>query len=177
MLRPLLMLLPPTFLVLAACGSETNPAGADGALTVTSPAFEADNGLPVDFTCDDVGTSPPLAWSGVPPDATNLALVVSDPDAPGGTFIHWIVTDIDPSTSAVAEGELPGSGMEVANDGGGTSYEPACPPDGSHRYQFTVYALSRSVSLSDEESATSAVDAIEDAATTRGSLTATYERQ
>jgi Raf kinase inhibitor-like YbhB/YbcL family protein len=113
-------------------------------LTVTSPAFGEGDTVPTEFTCQGDDTSPPLEWSGVPEDAAELRLTLTDPDAPGGTFTHWVVTGIDPATTGVEAGEVPEGGTEEENTFGETAYGGPCPPAGpAHTYIWTVEAVSQ----------------------------------
>lgn len=112
-------------------------------LRVSSPAFEEGATVPTEFTCQGQDTSPPLEWSGVPEGTAELRLSVTDPDAPGGTFTHWMVTGIDPSTTGVEAAQVPRGGTEQENSFGKTGYGGPCPPPGpAHRYIWTVEALS-----------------------------------
>ena len=112
--------------LLAGCGfvnagkndDELPAVESPAALTVTSPAFADGAAIPREFTCKGADTSPPLDWSGVPAGARSVALVVEDPDAPSGTFIHWVVYNIDPAQSAVAAGEVPQGASQAMNSGG-----------------------------------------------------------
>jgi Raf kinase inhibitor-like YbhB/YbcL family protein len=171
-------------LTLAGCGSSSSDGGEDEAqevgrakasIAVTSSAFDDGTELPSTFTCDGEQVSPTLTWSGAPAGQP-LALVVDDPDAPGGTFVHWIVVNIAPGTTGIDKGEAPAGGAALVNDGGGTDYEAACPPDGEHRYRFAIYALPRAFELTDTLSPADAVAEIDQVATAQGTLTATYER-
>jgi Raf kinase inhibitor-like YbhB/YbcL family protein len=119
-------------------------------LILTSPAFADGDDIPVKYTCDGDDTSPPLAWSGVPPTALSLALIVEDPDAPDPaapqrTWVHWVLYDIPPNTDSLKEGvtssELPPGTLEGLNDWHRTGYGGPCPPIGRHRYFFKLYAL------------------------------------
>src|SRR6185312_6897701 len=96
--------------------------------------------IPAKYTCDGAGISPPLAFGGIPPNAKTLALVVIDPDAPSGPFRHWIVLNIPPSTTRVAEGAAPAGGMEAENGFGQRGWGGPCPPNGEHHYVFNLYA-------------------------------------
>lgn len=110
-------------------------------LEVTSPAFEPESRIPKKYTCDGENVSPPLKWSGVPAEAKSLALIVDDPDAPMGTWVHWVLYDLPPDLDALPEGAR-GMGKEGVNDFRKTGYGGPCPPRGSeHRYFFKVYAL------------------------------------
>jgi hypothetical protein len=106
-------------------------------LTVRSPAFAGGATIPRRYTCAGAGDAPPLRWSGVPAGARALALTVEDPDAPGGTFVHWVVVDLPASATGLAGRDLPGGAQELHG------WTPPCPPTGDrpHRYVFTVSAL------------------------------------
>ena len=108
--------------------------------SLKSGAFRSGDPIPAKYTCDGDGVSPPLAVDGVPEDAVSLALIVDDPDAPNKTFVHWVAYNIDPATSAFAEGQ--DVETEGANDFGNLGYGGPCPPAGSpHHYHFHLYAL------------------------------------
>jgi len=145
-------------------------------LTVTSRAFGAGDAIPAEYTCDGAGRVPPLSWSGVPTDAAALALVVDDPDAPGGTFTHWVVLDLPPSTRELPTGELPQGAAQALNSAGKVGYYPPCPPSGSHRYQFTVFALSQPTGLTDGTALQKALDAVGSRASAQGRLVGRYSR-
>lgn len=98
--------------------------------------------IPSKFTCDGENVSPELHWEGVPENAKSLALVVDDPDAPMGTFYHWLVCDIPVAAKGVPQGgPLPPGSRQVANGFGKEGYGGPCPPSGTHRYFFRLYAL------------------------------------
>jgi len=119
-------------------------------LTLTSPQFRHQSEIPAVHTCEGEGRSPALAWTGVPATAKSLALIVDDPDAPDPaaprvTWVHWVLYDIPPSASGLAEGAS-GSGLPAGtkwglNDWKKTGYGGPCPPIGRHRYFFKLYAL------------------------------------
>lgn len=111
------------------------------ALVVTSSAFDDGGTIPSRYTCAGAGLSPPIAWSGVPDDAVSLALTVTDPDAPRGTFLHWLVYDIPPRADGAPEGSAPAGAHEGENTARRIGWYPPCPPSGTHRYVVTVYAL------------------------------------
>ena len=112
-------------------------------MEITSSAFSEGDTVPVRFTCDGDDVSPPLAWSGVPDGAAELRLSIRDPDAPSGTFTHWLVTGVDPTVSEVREGAVPAGGREQENGFGRAGYGGPCPPPGrgAHRYVFRIEAL------------------------------------
>ncbi len=114
-------------------------------LSVKSPAFESGKLIPKKYTCDGQDINPPITIEDTPKEAKTFVLIVDDPDAPSGTFDHWIVWNIPPSTSKIGENTVPGTeGMNGARQMG---YFGPCPPSGTHRYFFKVYALDAELSL------------------------------
>ncbi|MCX6744560.1 MAG: YbhB/YbcL family Raf kinase inhibitor-like protein [Candidatus Parcubacteria bacterium] len=110
-------------------------------MKLTSPAFTNNSKLPAKCTCDGQGINPPLTIVEVPDNAQSLALVADDPDAPSGNFVHWLVWNIDPKTTDIAENSVPGASNLGKTSAGRTGYVAPCPPSGTHRYFFKVYAL------------------------------------
>jgi Raf kinase inhibitor-like YbhB/YbcL family protein len=111
------------------------------AITITSTAFKEGENIPRIFTCDDQNVSPPLAWTGIPTNTVNLALIVDDPDAPAGTWVHWVFFNLPPNLAGLDQGKNSG-GTEGQNDFKKVGYGGPCPPRGSnHRYFFKLYAL------------------------------------
>lgn len=115
-------------------------------ITVRSPAFGEGDRIPSDFTCDGADMSPPIEWSGVPVHAQSIAIIVDDPDAPGGNWTHWLVYNLPPDLTRLAAGisaeeKLPGGALQGRTDFGKPGYGGPCPPSGEHRYFFKVYAL------------------------------------
>jgi len=119
-------------------------------LIITLPSFMHDRVIPARHTCDGLNVSPPLTWAGVPPGAKSLALIVDDPDAPDPaapkmTWVHWVLYNILPNASGLAEGvavkDLPAGTLQGVNDWQRTGYGGLCPPVGRHRYFFKLYAL------------------------------------
>ena len=117
------------------------PKPAAPPLEVTSTAFKANGAIPTEYTCEGTGTSPPLTWSRAPAAAKSIAILVDDPDAPSGTFTHWLVTGIPPTTTSLDKSELPAGAMASKNSKGAMGYAAPCPPSGLHRYRFDVFAL------------------------------------
>ena len=114
-------------------------------LPIKSPAFEFGKPIPKKYSCDGQDINPPLTIEGISKEAKTLVLIVDDPDAPSGTFDHWIVWNIPASTSKIDENTVPGKeGMNSARQPG---YMGPCPPAGTHRYFFKVYALDTELSL------------------------------
>ena len=110
------------------------------AITVRSPAFAAGTMIPVRFSCRGSNTPIPLTWAGVPGGAASVALIMDDPDAPGGTFTHWVVFNLPATSRGIAHGRLPASAAQAQNGRGQAAYTGPCPPSGTHHYRFTVYA-------------------------------------
>lgn len=111
------------------------------AIELRSSAFDAGGAIPVKYTCDAENMRPPLSISGVPEGTQSLAIVMYDPDAPGGTFVHWVAWNIPPETKELAEGPLPAGVMEGTNSFRTVGYRGPCPPNGTHRYIWRLYAL------------------------------------
>lgn len=116
-------------------------------MIITSPAFEESGMIPIKYTCDGENVSPPLKFIGVPEAAQSLVLIVIDPDAPSGDWVHWIVINIDPKTSSIHEGVAPAGAKEGAGSSGNFGYDGPCPPSGTHRYFFRLYALDKKIEL------------------------------
>jgi Raf kinase inhibitor-like YbhB/YbcL family protein len=124
---------------IVALAVEAAPADARrGRFTVTSPAFREGGPIPEGFTCSGASASLPLAWRHVPKGTEELAVIMDDPDAPSGTFVHWVVWGIEPRARRLPEETLPAGVQE-----GSPSYLAPCPPPGrgAHHYRITMYAL------------------------------------
>jgi len=115
-------------------------------MTITSSAFQQGGNIPSKYTCDGADTSPPLQIADVPSAAKSLVLVVDDPDAPAGLFTHWIAWNISTETRAIVEASTP-KGVQGTNDFGRSGYGGPCPPAGTHRYYFKIFALNRDLDL------------------------------
>lgn len=115
-------------------------------LTLKSPEFEDEGRIPEKYTCDGANQSPPLWIRGVPEEAKSLVLVLDDPDAPGEVFDHWILWNLDPNIDEIEEGQTPDA-CKGKNDFGKLEYGGPCPPSGTHRYRFKLYALDSKVEL------------------------------
>ena len=106
-----------------------------------SKYFKDNSSIPSEFTCDGRNVSPQLSWEDVPDKTKSFALSVADPDAPMRTWIHWLVHDIPKDVKSIEQGGLPKGAKQVENDFGVKEYGGPCPPSGTHRYIFTLYAL------------------------------------
>jgi hypothetical protein len=139
-------------------------------IEVTSSAFAADEEIPAVFSCAGRNISPPLEWTGMPDDTREVALVVDDPDAPRGTFTHWILFGLPTSTSFLDEDSVPAGAKQAQNSAGRAEYAGPCPPSGTHHYRFTVYALDGPLDLSDGAATGDVLDAISEHAVAQGRL-------
>lgn len=110
-------------------------------MRLESSAFNYGESIPKTYTCDGQNINPPLSILDVPQEAKSLALIVDDPDAPGGTWVHWLVYNIDPKISELAEESVPIGGIEAITSFDKPGYGGPCPPDKEHRYFFKLYAL------------------------------------
>jgi len=110
-------------------------------MTITSTAFAEGQPIPKKYSCDGDGVNPPLEFKDVPAQAKTLALVVEDPDAPTGTWTHWLVWNIDSRATTIAENSVPAGAVQGQTSSGQNNYGGPCPPSGTHRYFFRLYAL------------------------------------
>jgi Raf kinase inhibitor-like YbhB/YbcL family protein len=151
-------------------------------IQVSSSAFREGEMIPRRYTCDGAGISPPLSWTGVPAEAQSLALVCSDPDAPRGTFTHWVVYNLPPDLTGLPEGVSPeprmeNGGEQGVNTTGATGYVCPGPPSGqTHRYIFTVYALDTHLSLTGEPTRAALEQAMRGHILAQGQLMGRYAR-
>jgi Raf kinase inhibitor-like YbhB/YbcL family protein len=143
-------------------------------LIIRSPAFENNNLIPAKYTCDGDDVNPALSIEGTPEGTKSLALIVDDPDAPVGTWIHWVVWDIPPTTK-IKENTIPG--IEGLNDFRKHSYGGPCPPSGTHRYFFKVYALDTKLALSSNSRKEDVQRAMKDHILAKGELIGLYSRR
>lgn len=110
-------------------------------MKLTSSAFENNQYIPPKYTCDEANVNPPFSISDVPKEAESLVLIVDDPDAPKGDWVHWIVFNIQPGTKEIKESGVPAGSVQGKTDFRNPGYGGPCPPSGIHHYQFKLYAL------------------------------------
>ena len=122
-------------------------AGDPVALTVSTTAFAPGETIPLQHTCSGADQSPPLTWTGAPSNTTSFAVIVDDPDAPGGTWVHWTTWNLPATTTGLPAGSSPG--VQGITSWGSAGWKGPCPPKGSgaHRYFFRVYALDKVLPL------------------------------
>jgi len=140
-----------------------------------SEAFTRGAPIPKQYTCDGANMSPPLQWANAPANTAQVALIVDDPDAPGGTFVHWVVWGLRPN-SGFGAGTVPAGAAEGNNGAGKLGYTGPCPPSGTHHYHFTFYALSKAPAVAEGATAEQLRDAIEATTLAAASFVGTYSR-
>ena len=151
------------------------------ALVLTSSAFDEGQAIPNRFTCDGPDVSPDLAWSGIPETAASLALICDDPDAPMGTWVHWVLFNIPAGTTGLpaeisSDATLDSGARHGINDFGKLGYGGPCPPGGTHRYFFKLYALDIELELDSGITKAQLLAAMEGHILAEGQLMGTYSR-
>jgi len=146
-------------------------------MKITSPAFEHNQSIPQKFTCDGDNVNPPLQFSDVPEGTKSLALIVDDPDAPVGLWVHWTAWNIKSDTTEITENAVPSGGVEGVTSFGNSGYGGPCPPDGEHRYFFKLYALDTELDLSTESDKEDLEEAIVGHVLDKAELIGLYKRQ
>lgn len=133
--------------ILLCCALPLLAARANDPFRVSSPAFKPHTAIPAEYSRRGDNQSPPLAFTAIPASAKSLALVMDDPDAPAGDWIHWIVANIPPDTVQLLAGKLPAGAVVGTNSWGAARYDGPQPPSGTHRYVIRVYALDALLAL------------------------------
>ncbi|GAA5124905.1 YbhB/YbcL family Raf kinase inhibitor-like protein [Haloechinothrix salitolerans] len=156
----------------------TGEADEIAELELISPEFDDDGALPERFSYARHNLSPPLLWSGVPEEAAELVLLCEDIDAPIGTFVHWVVKDIEPDVDGVDEADMPRGGIAGRNGFGAPGWSGPHPPAGDdpHRYLFQVYAVDRSLRLRMDANAADVRTAMAGHVLARGTLVGRFAR-
>jgi len=145
-------------------------------MKITSSAFEHNQLMPQKFTCDGDDVNPPLQFSDVPEGTKSLTLVVDDPDAPVGLWVHWTVWNIKSDTTEIVENSVPSGGVEGVTSFGNVGYGGPCPPSGEHRYFFKLYALDTELDLSTESDKEDLEEAIVGHVLDKAELIGLYKR-
>ncbi len=151
-------------------------------MKISSSAFGHEEKIPSRYTCDSQDVSPPLAWEQVPAEAKSLVLICDDPDAPMGTWVHWVFYDIPPSLAGLPEKIAPVErpdigGVQGKNDFGRPGYGGPCPPSGTHRYFFKLYALDTVLNLPPGRTKKQVLQAMEGHVLAEAVLMGTYSRR
>lgn len=152
------------------------------AIQLESPAFPENGMIPSRYACDGGDVSPPLKWSGAPPGVKSFALMIEDPDAPSGLWVHWLVYNIPPDTKEIPEGassarRLPKGAAEGMTSGHTTAYGGPCPPSGTHRYFLRLYALDSPLALKPGATRSQVLDAMRGHVLAEGELMAKYSHK
>lgn len=147
------------------------------AMTITSTAFQTNEYIPVEYTCDGDNVHPPLTFSEVPAEAESLVLIVDDPDAPHGLFTHWLLYDLSPGNLQILQNEVPEPGTQGTNDFMQVQYGGPCPPSGVHRYFFTLYALQSQPNIAPAANRATVNAAMRDQILATAQLVGLYEKQ
>lgn len=181
----LVLLLVAGFFASISFAQETSPAATApptqsplpaAKITVISSAFQASGKISDQYTCAGANVNPPLFFRGIPPGTKSLALIVDDPDAPGGLFTHWLVWNIDPAMTKIGEKSVPKGAAQGTNDFGNVRYGGPCLPSGTHRYFFRVYALDQILELKNGSKRPELEKASTGHVLARGELMAYYSR-
>lgn len=151
-------------------------------MKLNSNAFVNHGLIPLKYTCDGANISPGLSWEEIPQETQSLVLIVDDPDAPGRTFVHWVVYDIPPTVKQLPEKitsskTISTGGVQGKNDFGKLGYGGPCPPSGTHRYFFHLYALDKKLNLEAGMTKNQVLIAIKDHVLAKAELMGKYERQ
>ena len=160
----------------AATASTTQSPSPAPKITVISSAFQSEGKIAEQYTCAGANVNPPLLFRGVPPGTKSLALIMDDPDASGGLFTHWLVWNIDPATTQIGEKSIPKGAAQGTNDFGNVRYGGPCPPSGTHRYYFRVFALDQMLELKSGSKRSELEKAFAGHVLARGELMAQYSR-
>ncbi len=150
-------------------------------ISLTSTVFTDGGMIPKDYTCDGMDISPPLTWTGIPEGAKSLAIICDDPDAPMGTWVHWVLFNIPPmikelSPSIPPDKVLENGAKQGINDFRKFGYGGPCPPGGTHRYYFKIYALDTELTLQPGSNKTELLRAMKDHILAEGQLMGRYKR-
>jgi len=163
-------------------GDSGLPNEGDMTLPLSSSVFQDAGNIPIKYTCDGQDISPPLTWGEPPSDTQSFALIMDDPDVPGGVFTHWLVFNLSADSRELTEAiptqnELGNGALQGRNDFDRIGYGGPCPPSAAaHHYRFTIYALDQQLDLTAGASRKQVLDAIEGHILARGQLTGVYQR-
>ncbi len=164
-------------------GNQNNEQGGREKMTIklTSAAFQEGGSIPRQYTCDGQNISPPLEWDTVPARAKTIVLIADDPDAPAKTWVHWVIFDIPATAKSLPENISPNKstavgGKQGTNDFKKLGYGGPCPPSGTHRYYFKIYALDKALELAGEVTKDQVLKAMDGHVLGQGQLMGTYRR-
>ena len=161
--------------------STSTPQAKKGSIKLIIAAFKKGASIPRQYSCDGVNVSPPLEWSGVPKSAKTVAIIADDPDAPAGTWVHWVLYNLPAENIGMVENlpateSLKAGGFQGKNDFGDIGYGGPCPPSGTHRYFFKIYALDSELPLKAGATKAEVEKAMAGHVVAQGQLMGTYRR-
>ncbi len=171
-----LIAIPLMVMVLFFSVSLVKEANSMGALNITSTAFQNNGNIPRQYTCDGKDINPPLMIANCPQGTKSIALICDDPDAPVGIWVHWVIWNIDPGVKEIKENTVPQGAVQGINDFRKHSYGGPCPPSGTHRYFFKVYALDTMLTISPNASKADLEKAMKGHILGEGQLVGLYKR-
>lgn len=145
-------------------------------IKISSPEFEHNKEIPDKFGCKGKDINPELNIEGIPEETKSLVLIMDDPDAPVGTFTHWIAWNISPGVTTIEENSKPEQAIEGLNDFGKTGYGGPCPPSGTHRYFFKIYALDKKIDLEEGAKRQELEKQMQEHIITKGELIGLYSK-
>ncbi len=163
-------------IVLLFSASSSKEVSAMAALQITSSAFQNNGNIPRQYTCDGTDINPPLMIANCPQGTKSIALICDDPDAPVGTWVHWVIWNIDPGVKEIKENTVPQGAVQGINDFRKHSYGGPCPPSGTHRYFFKVYALDMMLNISPNSTKADLEMAMKGHVLAEGQLVGLYKR-
>jgi len=151
-------------------------------MKLVSSAFDEGEMIPKKYTCDDMDISPPLNWTSVPEGTNSFAIICDDPDAPMGTWVHWVIYNLPANINELSENvpaleSLPNGAKQGRNDFGKIGYGGPCPPGGTHRYYFKIYALKKELDIEVGITKSGLLKAIEGHILSEAQLMGRYRRQ
>jgi Raf kinase inhibitor-like YbhB/YbcL family protein len=166
-------------------GPTANPSSASPTqsaapgIKLISSAFTEGQKIPRQYTCDGINISPPLEWTGLPKTAKTIAIIADDPDAPAGDWVHWVIYNLPADTMGMIENvpateDVKGGGLQGKNDFGKIGYGGPCPPSGTHRYLFRIYAVDSELALKAGAARTDVEKAMEGHILAQAQLIGTY---
>lgn len=172
-----LLIIPCIIIVVLFSPSLDKEVSSMAALQITSPAFQNNGNIPRQYTCDGKDINPPLVIENVPKGTKSIAVIVDDPDAPVGVWVHWVLWNIDSNTKEIKENAVPQGAVEGMNDFKRHAYGGPCPPSGTHRYFFKVYALDTMLDISPNSQKSALKKAMKGHVLTEGQIVGLYKRE
>ena len=163
-------------IVLLFSVSLSKEASGMGTIQITSTAFQNNGNIPRQYTCDGKDINPPLMIANCPQGTKSIALICDDPDAPIGTWVHWVIWNIDPGVKEIKENTVPQGAVQGINDFRKHAYGGPCPPSGTHRYFFKVYALDTMLGISPNSTKADLEKAMKGHILGQGELIGLYKR-